>query len=130
MAIVKKTTEESKNSAEHLRIQRDKERQLVKGKFIYHECPGGEIGFMFKKYKGDPLEKFILRDGEIYTLPLGVARNLNTNVAYDTYNFSSDDQGRPKCMPAGKVRRCSFQSLEFLDIEGLPNSIPSAIQNL
>jgi len=63
-------------NAKNLRSMRDKDRQMVKGVFKYYEVPGGSVGFCFKKYKEDPIEKFDLVDGQIYTIPLGVANIL------------------------------------------------------
>ena len=99
-----------------LKSMRDKDRTMVRGKFIFHEVPGGQLGFMFRKYKADPLEKFELKDGEVYTVPLGVAKHLNTNCSYPSYNYKNDESGRPVVTIAEKIRRCSFQSLEFLDM--------------
>jgi hypothetical protein len=83
--------------------------------------------FVFKKYKGDPLEKFTMVDGEVYTVPLGVAKHLNANCWYPSYNYKNDEAGRPTMSVSEKVRRCSFQSLEFIDIEGLENNPGSSL---
>jgi hypothetical protein len=99
--------------------QRRKDRELVKGIFRFHEVPGGQMGFNFRKYKGDQVEKFEMNDGEVYTVPLGVAKHLNTNCWYPTYTFKNDEAGRPSMSVGEKVRRCSFQSLEFIDLEGV-----------
>jgi hypothetical protein len=98
-----------------LKLQRDKDREMVRGKFIFHEVPGGQMSFVFKKYKQDPLENFTMVDGEVYTIPLGVAKHLNTNCWYPTYSYKNDEAGRPVMGVGEKVRRCSFQSLEFID---------------
>ena len=95
--------------------QREKEKEMVRGKFTYHELPGGQLDFMFKKYKGDELKKYELKDGGIYTIPLAVARHLNTNCSYPSYHYKDDQDGRPAVSIKEKVRRCSFQSLEFFD---------------
>lgn len=115
-----KEKKEAKPTPAHILAQRDKEREMVRGKFIFHEVPGGQMEFVFKKYKQDPLEKFSFIDGEIYTIPLGVARHLNNNCSYPSYTFRQDEQGRPKTTVAERIRRCSFQSLEFVDIEDVP----------
>lgn len=115
----------------NLELQRKKDRQPVEGIFRFHEVPGGTLNFVYRCYKGDPIEKFSLVDGQRYSLPLGVAKHLNTNCAYDEYGFI-DGQSGPKGIrtavpPMGwadtstmkvsrKVRRCSFQSLEFMDL--------------
>jgi len=125
--VDKKTTKES--PATNLKFQRDKDREMVRGIFRFHEVPGGRMDFVFKKYKEDPIEKFSLTDGDVYTLPLGVARHLNTNCWYPAYNYKSDENGRPVMSAAEKVRRCSFQSLEFVDIDGLETA-PSALPKM
>ena len=105
----------------NLEFQRKQDRQPVRGKFIFHEVPGGVMEFPFKKYKGDPLETFKFRDGETQTIPLGVYKNLNTNCWYPSYTFKNDESGRPVVSVSEKIRRCSFQSLEFLDIDESDN---------
>jgi hypothetical protein len=110
-----------------LELQRKKDREMVRGIFRFHEVPGGNMRFPFKKYKGDPLETFDMNDGEVYTIPLGVAKHLNTNCWYPSYTFKNDEAGRPSVSVAEKIRRCSFQSLEFVDIEGLENNPKSAL---
>ena len=111
----------------NLEFQRKKDREQVRGIFRFHEVPGGVMEFCFKKYKGDPLETFKFNDGEVYTIPLGVAKHLNVNCWYPSYTFKSDEAGRPTVSVAEKIRRCSFQSLEFVDIEDLENNPKSAL---
>jgi hypothetical protein len=102
-----------------LEYQRAKDREMVRGKFIFHEVPGGSMSFPFHKYKGDPVENFTLVDGEVYTIPLGVAKHLNKNCWYPVHAFAVDENGRATMKIGSKVRRCSFQSLEFVDTEDL-----------
>ena len=111
----------------NLEFQRKKDREMVRGIFRFHEVPGGQMEFPFKKYKGDPLETFKMVDGAVYTIPLGVAVHLNTNCWYPYYTFKNDEAGRPSVTVSEKIRRCSFQSLEFIDIEGLDNNPGSAL---
>lgn len=126
-------TQETKKTADksklNLQFQRDKDREPVRGIFRFHELPGGQMDFMFRKYKQDPLEKFTLVDGQVYTIPLGVAKHLNTNCWYPTYSYKNNAAGMPEMGVGEKVRRCSFQSLEFVDIDGmdsLPTTLPKA----
>lgn len=102
-----------------LKYLRDKDREKVKGIFRYHEIPGGNFSFSYRAYKEDQVENFCLNDGEVYTLPLGVARHLNKNCWYPVHQYVLNDQGKPSQRVAERVRRCSFQSLEFVDIEDL-----------
>jgi hypothetical protein len=102
--------------------QRDKDRELVKGIFRFHEVPGGTMSFVFRAYKKDPVERYDLVDGQVYTLPLGVAKHLNKNCWYPVHAYQQDENGKPSINVGRKVHRCSFQSLEFIDIEGLEES--------
>src|ERR1700674_5020529 len=108
-----------------LKLQRDKDREMVRGIFRFHEVPNGQIEFPFRKYKEDPLENFKFVDGQVYTIPLGVAKHLNTNCAYPSYSYKQDEAGRPVVTASEMIRRCSFQSLEFVDIDGLGSALPS-----
>ncbi len=105
--------------ASKLRYQRDKDREIVKGIFRFYEVPGGSMGFSFKMYKEDAVEKHTLKDGEVYPLPLGVAKHLNKSGWYPVHEFALDDNGRPLMKIGKKVRRYGFQSLEFVDIDDL-----------
>lgn len=98
---------------------RDKDRQMVKGKFIFHEVPGGRMSFSFRKWKEDPVERFDLDDGEIYSLPLGVAKHLNKECKYPVHAYAMDENNKPQMKINQWIRRCSFQSLEFIDVDDL-----------
>ena len=110
---------ESKPIPENLKFKRDKDRTPVRGKFIFHEVQGGKLDFCFRAYQGDPIEIYHLSDGEVATIPLGVAKHLNMNCWYPSYKYSDDEAGRPQMKIGQKIRRCSFQSLEFIDVEGV-----------
>ena len=125
--FTKEEKEQRDKIKSQLEFQRKKDREMVRGIFRFHEVPGGQMEFPFKKYKGDPLETFKMNDGEVYTIPLGVAKHLNTNCWYPSYTFKNDEAGRPSVSVAEKIRRFSFQSLEFIDIEGLENNPKSAL---
>jgi len=103
----------------NLTYQRDKDREKVRGIFRFHEVPGGSMSFMFKAYKEDQLERYDMLDGEVYTIPLGVAKHLNNDCWYPVHAYTTDENGRPSMKIGQKVKRCSFQSLEFVDIEDL-----------
>jgi hypothetical protein len=115
-APVKNTEKQIK---EQLTFKRDKDRTLVEGKFTFHEVPGGELEFSARLHAGDQITNYKFKDGDIVKTPLGIAKHLNTNISYPAYSFRDDAQGRPTQTITQSVRRCSFQSLEFLDIEGI-----------
>jgi hypothetical protein len=119
--IEKKTPPKNIN----LKYQRDKERELVKGIFRFHEVPGGSMSFVYRAYKDDPVERFDLIDGQVYKLPLGVAKHLNKNGWYPVHAYATDENGKPLMKIGQKVRRFSFQSLEFVDIDDItPDGSP------
>ena len=102
-----------------LQYEAEKDRQKVKGKFVFHECPGGVLKFTAKLNKGDKIERFALRDGHVYELPLGIAKHLNNNCWYPEHKLLIDEDGNPSHRVNKRVQRFSFQSLEFIDIEEL-----------
>jgi hypothetical protein len=114
-----KGLEKKKVTKTNLRYQRDKDREPVKGIFRFYEVPGGRLEFVFKAYKEDPVEKFDLFDGHVYTLPLGVAKHLNKNGSYPIHSYMMDENGKHAMKIAQRVRRFGFQSLEFVDIDDL-----------
>lgn len=105
--------------APNLKYQRDKDREMVKGMFIFHEVPGGSMNFVFKAYKEDQVERYDLVDGQVYSLPLGVAKHLNKNGWYPVHSYALDETGKPTMRIGQKVRRFSFRSLEFIDVDDL-----------
>ncbi len=103
----------------NLRYQRDKDREMVKGIFKYHEVPGGILPFVYKVYKEDQVERYDLIDGQVYTVPLGVAKHLNKNGWYPIHAYQVNENGIPTMKIGQKVRRFGFNSLEFVDIDDL-----------
>lgn len=119
-----KTTQATRDEmAKKLKIERDKDREMVKGVFKYYEVPGGVVEFCFKKYEEDPLEKFTLYDGQVYTIPLGVAKHLNNNTWYPIHEYGRNEDGSALQRIGQKIRRMAFQSLEFMDMEGMGENI-------
>lgn len=101
------------------KFQRDKDREMVKGIFRFYEVPGGTMSFSIKIWKEDEVENFTLRDGAVYTIPLGVAKHLNKNCWYPIHSHASDENGITSMKVGQRVRRMGFSSLEFTDIEDL-----------
>ena len=118
--------EEIKPDPKNLCYQRDRDREKVKGIFRFYEVPGGCMSFVFKQYLEDPVEKYELVDGQIYTLPLGVAKHLNKSGRYPVHAHEQDERGNVSVRVGKMVARYGFQSLEFVDIEEFSNR-PSEI---
>jgi hypothetical protein len=90
---------------------------MVRGKFVYHEVPHGVMMFPYLKYKEDAIQNYTMYDGGIYTVPLGVAKHLNSEVAYPTHVYKRNEKGQQETVVSEMMNRCSFQSLEFMDFK-------------
>jgi hypothetical protein len=120
----------------------DEETVLVKGRFKMYESPGGSVKIIVKKYPGIPQFEKLMFDGEMYEVPLYVARHLNGidvtagaingklgTCSYAIHGFQTPEKGGtvpchlneagvpiPVVGVAKRVRRYGFESLQF-DIE-------------
>jgi hypothetical protein len=113
------TSQKKANLQQNLKYQHDKDREMVKGIFRFYEVPGGSMSFVIKMYKQDEVERYDLVDGQVYTIPLGVAKHLNKNGWYPEHEYKLDEYGKAVQRIGKKVRRFGFQSLEFVDIDEL-----------
>jgi hypothetical protein len=104
-------------SKKSLRFQKEKDQEPVKGIFRFKEVPGGTMGFYYSQYKGEHPKLYRLKDGEVYTIPRGVARHLNNDCWYPVHSHTVDADGNPIYKVSEKKHRCFFQSLEFVDPE-------------
>lgn len=130
MAAANQTQTPKKNLT--LEAQRQRDRQKVTGLFKDYEVPGGNITFCFRAYKDDPVEKYTFHDGKVYTVPLGVARHLNTNCWYPRYDHVAGDKGVQDISTriVEKVRRFGFSPLDFMKDEDIGDAVPSALVNV
>lgn len=96
-----------------LEYQRKRGNELVRVKFINDETPGEVKCFAFKKYKGDPIRTYKLKDHGIYELPLMVAEHLSNDCKTPIYGAGKDEDGNPIEMVVGWKNRCHVESLEF-----------------
>ena len=105
-----------KLTSDEIKKLRDRDNKMVKGRFRNLESPGGTMKFVMKLYKGDPVMKFSMTDGEVYDVPLMVAKHLNNNCTRETNQKLLDSSGYP-VKGSKKVRRFAFESLEFSDMD-------------
>lgn len=112
---------------ENLKFQREKDSELVKGIFHYDEVPGGDLAFVYSKYKGDNPKRYMLRDGEVCTIPLGVAKHLNKDCWYPIHSHVVDVNGKNVYKVGERKSRCHFQSLEFIDPEDFSSVDPGLV---
>lgn len=107
----------SKLTDDQIRKMREKDHKMVKGIFRCFEPRGGSITFVFKKYKGDDVLKYTMTDGQVCEIPLMVAKHLNQDCFYPIHSHVLDANGNPSVQVGKKVQRCSFESLEFQDLD-------------
>ena len=93
--------------------QRKEESRIVKGRFQCFEPVGGTVTFSFKKYKNDPVASYTMKDGEVYEVPLAVARHLNANCKYPVNQLAVNSDGSQRTDIGKWVPRMSFTPLEF-----------------
>jgi hypothetical protein len=113
------TTKSEQKKKINLKYQHDKDREPVRGIFRFYECPGAMLSFVYRAYKEDDVERFDLMDGQVYSIPLGVARHLNKNGRYPIHAHKVNEDGTTSQYVGKKVARFGFQSLEFVDISDI-----------
>lgn len=133
--VRKKEKEVRKKNEKSLKYQCDKDREKVRGIFRFFAVPNGILKFSYRKYKWDKTERYELMDGQVYTLPIGVAKHLNNNCWYPEYDYipgmnvqtaqtasaSGFNQGMhgPIMRIARRTHRTAFQPLDFTDVPDL-----------
>lgn len=94
----------------------EKDKKKVAGVFRFHEVPGGTMSFVARTYKGEPIQRYTLIDGQRYELPLGIVKHLNQNGWYPVHSYKLNETGRPDVHVGKKQHRFSFESTQFIDI--------------
>jgi len=112
-------TEKKETKKTNLKYQHDKDRETVKGIFRFYECRGATLSFVYKAYKEDDVERYDLTDGQIYSIPRGVACHLNKSGRYPIHEYKMEENGTTSQHIGKKVARYGFQSLEFVDISDI-----------
>ena len=90
--------------------------QNVTGKFLFNECPGGELIFYFREFPGDQIVKYSMKHDTIHTIPLGVAQHLNDRCAYPEFSHNLDNGksiNGENMYVQSKVHRTNFIPLDF-----------------
>lgn len=102
-----------------LSYMRERDRELVKGVFRYHQKPGQTLTFTFYNYKGDKLENYKMTDGMTYSVRRDVARHLNKEGLQPVYEWVRDEIGNPVMEVTRYMNRCSFDSMDFFELEDI-----------
>lgn len=114
LQTIKKPRNTRKLTKDEIRLMKEKDHKMVKGIFRCFEPRGGSITFSFKKYPGDQILKYTMVDGQVYEIPLMVAKHLNQDCWYPRHTHVLDANGNPSIDVGKKIKRCSFESLEFV----------------
>ena len=105
-----------KLTAEEIKAAREQDSKMVKGVFRCFEPLGGSVSFSYRKHRGETVQNYTMKDGEIYEVPLGVAKHLNQECWYPVHSYTQDGQGIPRVDIGRRVKRMSFESLDFGDL--------------
>jgi len=112
-----KRTQEEKNKGNELLQKRQKEdAKPVTGIFKNLEVPGGDLEFAYRIYAGEPIQVYYLKDGEKYTIPLGVAKHLNNQTRVPLHENLVDSKGvrMPQTQIGKYKQRYQFLSTEYM----------------
>jgi len=106
--------------AQRLEADRIKNNKMVRGKFTFHEVPGGKVTMPYRRHKKDGIKWYTFEDGKIYTIPLGLAKHLNEGCRYPVHSHKVEANwmpgvNRPEVVVGKFVDRMSFVSLDFID---------------
>lgn len=121
-----------------LRKFAEEESKMVRGRFRCYEVPGDKRKIIVKKYPDMPVFEKEMVDGEVYEIPLYVARHLNGvdvtadavggkiyTCSYPIHGFKWEGNTPPPCTSDGggsivpisgiakRTRRYGFESMEF-----------------
>lgn len=72
--------------------QKDLDQKLVRGTFKFFERPNGTLRFSYRRYRGEKITTYILKDGSTYELPWGVVRAMEESSHYQTHNIEIANQ--------------------------------------
>jgi len=109
------------------KLEFEQDHQMVKGIFRSYETPGEALTFSFRKHKEDETVTVTYVDGQIYTIPMMIAKHLNRNCNYPVYKHTKDESGALIPSIGERVQRFGFQSLEFLPELDIVVESPSII---
>ena len=117
--VAEGTAEQKAELQKKLKYMRERDKEKVKGIFRYHQKPGQTLTFTFYNYKGDQLENYKMTDGMTYEVRRDVARHLNKEGLEPVYEWVKDEQGMPVMQVVRYQNRCTFDSMDFFELEDI-----------
>lgn len=101
-----------------VQAMREEETREVTGVFRCMEPVGGSVTLSYRKYPGEQVKNYTFEDGKSYTIPLGLARHLNSGCAWPVHKYAVDPlTDRPKPEVGKWIHRFMFQSNDYFDIK-------------
>ena len=88
--------------------------KMVTGVFKNIESPGQTGTVSCRFYKGQPIFTKTFFDGEIATIPLSVAKFINTRTSWQRHAYELNEKGDHKKVAGQVVNRYQFVSREFM----------------
>ena len=89
--------------------------RMVKGVFKNLEFPGQSAKITMRLYKGQRMFNEVLFHDREYTIPLSIARAINTRTSYQVHKNCIDDKTGENRKDVGQiVQRYQFISTEYL----------------
>ena len=108
------SSEEKKKASNLIEKERVENAKPVTGVFKNLEAPSGDLEFVYREFKGDPLRSYYFKDGETYTIPLGVAKHINKQCKYKRSKYLLDKNGVPAISSDKPIQRYQFVSTDFM----------------
>lgn len=101
-------------------------KKIVRGTFDYRELSGGTLEFFYNSpFKGEPIVKYTLVDGETYALPKGVVRHIKSTgfITVNEYALDPENPMKKNIRVGKKVLRYDFHvESEDPDLRDLADS--------
>lgn len=112
----KRSEEEKKKSQDLIEKIRKEHSKPVKGVFRFIESSGGTLEFPFRELPGEPIQIWALKDGETYTIPLGLAKHINNNMKRPKRDYMRNAKGEKMLTTAinGWTQRAEFVSTDLM----------------
>jgi hypothetical protein len=98
-----------------IEAQKERDAKPVTGKFKYPEKPGDTLTFPYRKYPKEPIKIWKFTDGQVYTIPKGIANHLQKEGKYIVHEHCLDANGMPSMRIGHVVDRFNFEIISFTE---------------
>jgi hypothetical protein len=102
---------------------RERYNKPYRGHFRFFEQPDGSMPLTWHQFKGDPVRRWTLKDGETYSLPLGAIMQLMDTQYYAGDVWITGLDGKPAKREGKKIQRYAFEVFDFIADEDYQNKL-------